>query len=308
MKKLLALIVMFAMGLSLVACGGKKEPSETEEPSSQQQTIEETTEETSEEQTAESSDQDPVDNDPVEYGREYWEEQYPGENICPFFIEENGVEFSYYWVSGMDGYDGTIESWLDQPFNWNGWHKTADGCIVNEDETLKITDDWANGDESMSSFCTITTEPYVPGASETDDEPETEATSEAPQNDEVAKINGGADEVGIYSIVVRMTDQAADKGVVEMVYYGAKGSPQEESIVNTFRIEYYKEDAGTFEIQTFFNGEVYQNQHHKDEVKVTNTFDATLRAGSVIISYTPDGGESQEIFRADAEYFNTPEN
>ena len=135
------------------------------------------------------------------------------------------------------------------------------------------------------------------------DEPEpTPVPSEAPSS-EIAKINGGADEVGIYSIVLRLTDQAADKGVVEMVYYGAKGSPQEDSIVNTFRIEYYKESAGTFEIQTFFDGEVYQNQHHKDEVKVVNTFDATLRAGSVIISYTPDGGDTQEIFSADAEYF-----
>ncbi len=53
-----------------------------------------------------------------------------------------------------------MESWIKQPFNWNGWHKTADGCIVNKDETLKITDNWASGDESMSSCCTVTTEPY----------------------------------------------------------------------------------------------------------------------------------------------------
>ncbi len=129
--------------------------------------------------------------------------------------------------------------------------------------------------------------------------------SEAPSS-EIAKINGGADEVGIYSIVLKLTDQAADKGVVEMVYYGAKGSPQEDSIVNTFRIEYYKESEGTFEIQTFYDGEVYQNLHHKDEVKVVNTFNATLRAGNVIISYTPDGGDTQEIFSADAEYFYVP--
>lgn len=100
------------------------------------------------------------EGDPAEYGREFWEERYPGENICPFYIDENGTERSYYWVSGFDGYDGSIESWLSQPFNWNGWHKTDDGCIVNEDETLKITDDWANGDERMSSFCTVTTETY----------------------------------------------------------------------------------------------------------------------------------------------------
>ena len=140
-----------------------------------------------------------------------------------------------------------------------------------------------------------------PASAEEEPEPSA-APSETPGNG-IAKINGGADEVGIYSIVLKLTDQAADKGVVEMVYYGAKGSPQEDSIVNTFRIEYYKESEGTFEIQTFYDGEVYQNLHHKDEVKVVNTFGATLRAGSVIITYTPDGGDTQEIFRADAEYF-----
>ena len=300
MKKLLALVVVMVMVFSLVACGGKTEPTNTDEPGGQQQT--------NEDPPSGSPDSDPIDSDPVEYGREYWEEKYPGENICPFEIEENGEYYSYYWVSGMNGYDGTIGSWLDQPFNWNGWHRTADGCIVNKNETLKITDDWASGDEGMSSFCTITTEPYVPGSSETDDEPDPQITPPDPQNNVIAKINGGADEVGIYSVVVKLTDQAADKGVVEMVYYGAKGSPQEESIVNTFRIEYYKNDAGTFEIYTFFNGEVYQNQHDKENVNVTNTFDKTLRAGSVIISYTPDGGDTQEIFRADADYFRAPAN
>lgn len=137
--------------------------------------------------------------------------------------------------------------------------------------------------------------------------PAEKETKPTAKNSEVAKINGGADKVGIYSIVVRLTDKAADKGTVEMVYHGAKGSPQENSVVNTFRIEYYKEDAGTFEIKTFFNGEAYQNQHHKEEVKVTNTFDATLRAGKVNISYTPEGGETQEIFSADADYFRSSE-
>ena len=297
MKKLLALLLMIAVGCSIAACGGETEPSETDTESEQQQT--------NEEQTSGSSGSDPIESDPVEYGREYWEEKYPGENICPFEIEENGKLYSYYWISGMNGYDGTIGSWLDQPFNWNGWHKTADGCIVKKNETLKITDNWASGDEGMSSFCTITTEPYTPGPSGTDTESETQVTPPTPQDNVIAKINGGADEVGIYSIVVRLTDQAADKGVVEMVYYGAKGSPQENSIVNKFRIEYYKEEAGTYEIQTFFDGDVYQNQHHKDEVKVVNTFSATLRARNVIITYTPDGGETQEIFRADAEYFKT---
>ena len=145
-------------------------------------------------------------------------------------------------------------------------------------------------------------QPETKPESQPESQPATEP-SEAPDA-AVAKISGGADEVGIYSVVVRLTDQAADKGVVELVYYGAKGSPQENSVVNTFRIEYYRESSGTFEISTFFNGEVYQNLHHKDEVKVTNTFGATLRAGSVVVSYTPDGGDTQEIFSADAAYFS----
>ena len=96
-------------------------------------------------------------------------------------------------------------------------------------------------------------DPSAPASSTTEAKPEPSASSPAVQNNKIAKINGGADEVGIYAVVVRLTDQAADKGTVEMVYYGAKDSPQENSIVNTFRIEYYKESAGTFEIQTFFN-------------------------------------------------------
>ena len=300
MKKLTALFFVTVMNLSLVACGGKNEPSEIDERNVQQQT--------DENPSSEFPDLDTIDGNPVEYGREYWEEKYPGENICPFEIEEKGEYYSYYWIPGMDGYDGTIASWLGQPFNWNGWHKTADGCIVNKNETLKITDNWANGDESMSSCCTVTTEPYDSNSQAIDAETDNNVDTQSSQNVEIAKINGGADEVGIYSVVVRLTDRAADKGVVEMVYYGAKGSPQENSIVNTFRIEYYKEEAGTFEIQTFFNGDVYQNMHHKDEVKVVNTFSATLRAGKVIITYTPDGGETQEIFSADAAYFNTSSN
>ena len=148
MKKVFAILLAVMMVLSLAACGGKTQP-DTQGSTGEPQVSAADTEGTAF-----------PEGDPVEYSREYWEEKYPGENVCPFYIEENGTEYSYYWVSGLDGWDGTMESWIAQPFNWNGWHKTADGCIVNGDETLKITDDWAQDGGSMSSYCTVTTEPY----------------------------------------------------------------------------------------------------------------------------------------------------
>lgn len=129
-----------------------------------------------------------------------------------------------------------------------------------------------------------------------------------PDNNEangiIEKFTGAADNTGIYATAITLSEKAADKGTVEMIYYGPKGSPQENSVVNTFRIEYYKEDAGTFEINTFYDGEVYQNYHHQTKVKVNNTFGAIVRAGNVTVFYTPDGGEKSEIYKVDAESFN----
>lgn len=148
MKKYFEIFLAAMMILSLAACGSKTE-SETQVSTDEASITSEVTETTVF-----------PEGDPAEYSREYWEEKYPGENICPFYIDEDGTEYSYYWVSSLEGWNGTIESWINQPFNWNGWHKTADGCIVNKDETLKITDNWVNGDDSLSSFCTVTTEQY----------------------------------------------------------------------------------------------------------------------------------------------------
>ena len=161
-----------------------------------------------------------------------------------------------------------------------------------------------NSTEPTSSQSSVETESNQ--SDPVSSEPES-TSSEAPEST-IAKISGAADDVGIYSVVVKLTDEAADKGKVEMVYYGPKGSPQEKSIVNTFRIEYYKDSSGKFEIQTFSDGEVYQNLRQEEQVKVTNTFGATTRAGNVIISYTPDGGETQQIFKADADYFRSSSN
>lgn len=117
------------------------------------------------------------------------------------------------------------------------------------------------------------------------------------------KITGASDKAGIYAITIKLKNGAPDKGSFDMTFYGEKGSPQENSIVNTFHLDYWTNDDGTFEIRTFYDGEVYANKHKQTEMKFTHEFGAGLRGGCVIISFTPDGGETAEILHEDAEYF-----
>ncbi|MDO5328050.1 MAG: hypothetical protein Q4G00_15255, partial [Clostridia bacterium] len=120
------------------------------------------TENTQQDNTTESGEK----VDPAEYSMDYWAEKYPGENICPFYIEIGGVEYSYYRISGLD--KGTMLTWINTPLNWNGWHLSGND-IVNGDETYKMTSDWIGEEpeQSFSSGCTVTTEPYSPsGAGE----------------------------------------------------------------------------------------------------------------------------------------------
>lgn len=154
-------------------------------------------------------------------------------------------------------------------------------------QSQTVSDTSATQDETDSSENVTNTDAFEPNGDQA--------------NDIIEKITVAADETGIYTTVITLSDKAADKGVIEMVYCGVKGSPQENSVVNTFRIEYYKEDADTFEIKTFYDGEVYQNLRHQTKVKVNNTFSAAVRAGNVTVFYTPDGGEKTEIYKADAE-------
>ena len=141
MKKLIALVLATLMLLGLAACGKKDEPPTGNTKNQQGNTA------TSEE------------GDPAEYSMDYWAEKYPGENICPFSIEIDGVEYSYYRISGLD--EGTMATWIKTPMNWNGWHLVGND-IVNGDETYKMTSDWIgeNPEQSFSSGCTVTTEPY----------------------------------------------------------------------------------------------------------------------------------------------------
>lgn len=143
-------------------------------------------------------------------------------------------------------------------------------------------------------------------AAESKAESKTESQAESasdPSDLSYIKITGASDKAGIYAIVLRLKKGAPDKGSFDMTFYGEKGSPQENSIVNTFRLDYWTNDDGTFEIRTFYDGEVYSNKHNQAEMKFTHEFGASLRAGSVIITFTPGDGETVEILREDAEYF-----
>lgn len=155
MKKFLVLAFALLMLLSLAACGNKEETPAGNE--SQTENTQNKTDNTAEpEQTG----------DPAEYSMDYWAGKYPGENVCPFYIEIGGVEYSYYRISGLD--QGTMQTWINTPLNWNGWHLVGND-IVNGDETYKMTSEWIGEDpeQSFSSGCTVTTEPYSPsGAGE----------------------------------------------------------------------------------------------------------------------------------------------
>lgn len=150
------------MLMSLAACGKK---IETKDESSTVEITEESIQPTETEIPVEEPETDEfeVGADPVEYSMDFWAEKYPGENICPFYIEIDGTEYSYYHISGLD--NGTIISWIESPMNWNNWHLVGND-IVNGDETYKITADWSseNPEQTISSFCTVTTEIYTPEA------------------------------------------------------------------------------------------------------------------------------------------------
>ena len=89
MKKLIALILAALMLLSLAACGKKEETPAGNENQ---------TENTQQDNTTESGEK----GDPAEYSMDYWSEKYPGENICPFYIEIGGVE---YILRGYERFD-----------------------------------------------------------------------------------------------------------------------------------------------------------------------------------------------------------
>ncbi|MDO4499779.1 MAG: hypothetical protein Q4B60_00740 [Erysipelotrichaceae bacterium] len=150
MKKIIIFLLTGFLALSLAACKSKEEIKE-EKPNTSSENINNTLDSNVE-----------IDGDPIQYSMDYWQEKFPGKNICPFYIEENGVEYPYFLV--ME-FGCTMNEWIETGFNWNGWHKLGDD-IVNGDETLKIVSQWV-GEEpeySFSSSCTVNTVPVGTGS------------------------------------------------------------------------------------------------------------------------------------------------
>lgn len=159
MRKILVLFLASLMVICFAACDKKSETPANQDKTAQSRENMTSESETSAEDTAASEDE----AEPAEYSAEYWEKKYPGENICPFSIEIDGVKYSYYRISSLD--EGTMITWINTPLNWNGWHLVGED-IVNKDETYKMTADWTGKEpeQAFSSCCTVTTEKYTPSA------------------------------------------------------------------------------------------------------------------------------------------------
>lgn len=118
----------------------------------------------------------------------------------------------------------------------------------------------------------------------------------------IKKVQCAAEKAGIYALIITLdSSKIADNGTLEYLYYGSKGSAQEGVVVCTYVSNYTKLESGKYDVHCFYDGKVDMNHYGLDEIKVNCTFGALVRAEYAIISYTPEGGEKQEIGRIFAE-------
>lgn len=130
-----------------------------------------------------------------------------------------------------------------------------------------------------------------------------ESVAAGETSDLIKKVRGASEEAGMYAFQMILSDEAADRGSLEYIFYGPKGSAQDGEVVCTFVGKYFKESAGTYDITTYSNGDIELHRTGCDELKIACEFGAAIRAGSVVAFYTPEDGETIEIYRADAEQF-----
>ena len=170
------------------------------------------------------------------------------------------------------------------------------------DTEITSSDSGNNGGDNGNDENGGKSSAIAPASSESKVASSSSATKAPDASTDILKINGGADEVGIYAIVIRMNmDLAGEKGEIEMLYYSSETGI--ETQVNDFVLQYERDDYGTYEIQTFSDGEVYLNKHKQSEIKITNEFGAMTRADRVEIYYTPDGGQKELVRTATADEF-----
>lgn len=151
MKKFLALLLSLVLIFSFAACGKKAEKIEEEPETEAEVEVE------AEDEAEDEPEEDPEDTEePEEYTQAYWEEKYPDYNICPFYINVNGEDIPYYWISALIE-DDDIGAWAETALNWDGWHIAGDK-VVDKDEKFAVTEE--SRAQSFSSCCVYETEPY----------------------------------------------------------------------------------------------------------------------------------------------------
>lgn len=157
-----------------------------------------------------------------------------------------------------------------------------------------------NGGNNPASSATV--KPASSGANTATVSSSSQAKATDASADIIKRLSGGADEVGIYSIVIYLNmDLVGEKGEIEMLYYSSETGI--ETQVNDLVIKYERDASGTYEVRSFYDGEVYQNFHKQSEIKFVNTFSATTRADRVDIYYTPDGGKKELVRTVTKDYF-----
>lgn len=177
-----------------------------------------------------------------------------------------------------------------------------DSSTGASDTEITSSDSGNNGGDNGNDENGGKSSAIAPASSESKAASSSSATKAPDASTDILKINGGADEVGIYAIVIRMNmDLAGEKGEIEMLYYSSETGI--ETQVNDFVLQYERDANGTYEVHTFSDGEVYLNLHKQSEIKFTNEFGATTRADRVEIYYTPDGGKKELVRTATADEF-----
>lgn len=82
----------------------------------------------------------------------YWQKLFPNEKIISFSIEYAGMTEKCFGKLSGNG-TLTLNEWASSVCNWQGWHKSDDEKLVNEDEKYVIP-----GETELTDGMTVTAE------------------------------------------------------------------------------------------------------------------------------------------------------